>query len=311
MPREFGKEIGTLESRRGPKLAYDLEFRKLLRENPGIINAAIELANVGVLEYNPPAVMYGKTELRYDKKSQKWLYEARRSVFKDGKIALDEKGEPIYESGNWRPMDFGRLVILAPGNTLKDSNLELTVLGRSNREIAAMNGTRIDVCDYFKLSLQGHTFFAKRSFQTKNPGFQEFENTLKATEALAGLDFVKVIEAQLGYQDQHESWYISKWEDLEGAGFAPYQKGMGMTEVDDYGKIHGLKIGEKGAFVGFPSREDYDEAEAKYKIIEQILMTHTTHYFYDLGANIFYNLKTKTFVVLDVTGGKKDPKKNK
>src|SRR3989344_541205 len=309
MPKEKQPEITSFPTE-NRKLAYTNEFRNLLRENPGIIKTAISLMDRAIEAYNPGKVRIGKEgyELQYDRKKRGWLYARREYVFgDDGKIVLDEHGGAVTEPRDLRIIDFGRGVVLAPGKPIKEkvSGLEVTVIGRSNRDVCV--GTfgdlrRLDNCDYIKLNLKGNYFFVKRSFVTQNPGFIEFKNVHRAKELLADLDFVKVVDAQLGYQDKKQSWYISKWEDLEAVGFTPYKHGIGLIGFDDYGKLSGLPTSVEGSYLGFEKEEDFKQAQINYGfIIDKLKPYDLSH---DLGQNLFYNFKTKAFILLDVTSGK-------
>lgn len=286
MPREQSPEF-TSVSGETRKLAYENAFRETVREHPGILKAAIDLANEGVDGYNPGNISLPNTELEYNPESRQWLAQAR---------GQNPFGEPYSN----RPMSFGRGVFLSPGESIRDEEykLELTVLGRSNREMTGTHSVRRDECDYFRLKAYGDSFFVKRSFVTTNPGFAEFHNTKKAKELLADLDFVHVVDAQLGYQSKTESWYISKWEDLESAGFAPYGMLSGGG-FDDYGRAL-----PEGKFLGFPNEEEFLEVERKFRTIKSALEPEGIHR--DLGANLFYNIQTKTFVFLDVTSDNKE-----
>lgn len=309
MPKETGADITSFETE-NRKLAYANDFRDMLREHPRIIKTAISLADKASAEYDPPPVKYKKFELRYDKQTGKWLEEQMLLEFRDGQYVRDENGEVKKVSGGWVPMKDGRGTILCPTEPLRDedSGLEVTVLGKSNRALVDMHITRHDVSEYLKLDFEGSSYFVKKSLVTVNPGFNEFHNTVTAKKALADLDFVTVVDAQLGYQDKKQSWYISKWKDVEAAGFTPSNKGVWIG-VDDYGNFGGAPEGYEAPvapgdiprrFSGFPNETEYKEANRRIKMIEAKLEPFRLHR--DLDANLFYNFKTRQFILLDVTG---------
>ncbi|PIT92979.1 MAG: hypothetical protein COU06_02520, partial [Candidatus Harrisonbacteria bacterium CG10_big_fil_rev_8_21_14_0_10_38_8] len=221
MLKKEGPETTTVEGKE-KKLGYENEFRALLKENPGILKVAIKLIDQALEEYNPPEKIVDneyseKVKLMYDKEANKWL-----QGLKDYHLRY--------------PMRIGRGTLLVPGEPVKDeeSGLTVTVLGRSNRKFPK----REDIGDYLKITFQGQSFFVKRSYITISPGFREFQDTLTAKEALKELEYVKVIEAKLGYQDDKESWFVSRFEDLETAGYKPgvlENNIFSSREHDDYG----------------------------------------------------------------------------
>ena len=302
MPKEITPTTTSLESK-SRKLAYDNEFREMFRENPGIIKTAIELIDRAIIDYDPVFVNnVFNMQVRYDKETNKWLREKRKFILKDEKIDYSgPEGAPITESDGWIDFHYGRNVLLAPGKQIADekTGLEVTILGRSNRDLYGIHARRVDICEYIKISIKGQDFFVKRSFVTQNPGFTEFKNIMSAKEALRDLNFVRVVDAQLGYQNKNESWYVSKWENLESAGFTTFDTAISW---DDYGEIKQERINEpENSFLGFESEQEYEEAEEKVNLIkEKLKPLHLEH---DLDANLFYNHKTKTFILLDVTGG--------
>ncbi len=304
MPRETGLDTSSSESEHR-KLAYANEFRAMLRKHPGILKVAMEMVDKRLAEYNPAPMKLGKAEipLKYDQQTGRWLQERKMHPMVDGKIDFSQ-----YEESEWDPLGYGRGVILAPGEPMVDENtgLTVTVLGRSNRDLPSGlfglgSTTRIDKADYLKVDFHGHAFFVKKSFVTQNPGFVEFQNVIAARELLSDLDFVKVVEAQLGYQDKKQSWYVSKWEDLEAAGFEPFGEHM---SINDYGQSTRLGYDVPGSYRGFENQQAYEEAHQKAKAIKQRLEAGSIHR--DLGSNLFYNRETKTFILLDPTGEDKN-----
>ncbi len=259
------------------KIAYDdLEFRKMLRESPGIIKEAIALATRASEEYEPQPIAIKNTEVSYDKESGQWL---------------QADGEPATE---------GRGTFISPGKTFTDENsdLEVAMLGKSKRELESENkkSVRVDDCDYLKINFKGHSFFVKRSFVTINPGFTEFESTIKAKEALKDLNFIKVVEAKLGYQDKNESWYVSEWQEIEQAGFVPFDT-LSLGGIDDYGNsIDGFS---RNDFRSEASQMRFAELKIKAQRIENTLRRAGVNTG-DLYANLFCNFNTGTFILLDV-----------
>lgn len=305
MPRETGSDTTSFESEH-KKLAYANEFRAMLREHPGILRVAIETVDEAIAQYNPAPIKIGKAEIpvKYDHETGQWLEERKRFAKKHGKIDTSR----YLKKSDWVPLSHGRGVLLVPGEPAVDENtgLTVTVLGRSNRDMpsgryGSGSTTRIDKADYLKVDFQGQSFFVKKSFVTQNPGFVEFQNVIAAKELLKDLNFVKVVDAQSGYQDQKQSWYVSKWEDLEAAGFEPSGERM---SIDDYGRSIKLGYDAQGSYLGFENQQAYEEAQQKAGAIKQRLEAGLIHR--DLGSNLFYNRETRTFILLDVTGEDKD-----
>lgn len=299
MPKEKGSEITTFEQS-NKKLTYANDFRILLKENPGILRTASDLMEKAKQEYNPKEFRIGGSGffIKYDKESNKWLEGVP-------KYLLDENYQPILDQNGaeqiidikYKSLNLGRNTMLAAASPVYDekTNLEVTMFGSSNRHLKSRGRERIDICEYFKLTKDGETFFVKKSYITTNPGYTEFRNIQEAKKLLADLDFIKVVDAQLGYQDKNISWYVSKWEDLEKVGFGP--SGM-LGLFDDYGNsFEDKEFGPKG----FKTQEDLDQFEKKIQLIKERLVKSGLDR--DLDANLFYNYKTKTFILLDVTGG--------
>ncbi len=263
-------EIGSMESKKGPKLAYDLEFRKMLRESPGLIKTAIELCDKAIAEYNPNnfRIAGDGMEVRYDKDNNKWLEAESGQVYR-----------------------YNRGTLLVPGEKLTDpkTGLEIQVLGRSNRENMG-HLKRRDLADYFKATIQGKSYFVKRSFITVNPGFQEFHNTRWAEWLINNKDLIQVVQPKLGYQDTKESWYISEWKEIENAGYRPVNYAF---VADDYGNRLGLEPGSSDDEVTAHEKEqrfvEKLEAELREVLTEDRLQN-------DISANLFYNPKTGKFI---------------
>ncbi|MFA6519999.1 MAG: hypothetical protein WCT44_00120 [Candidatus Paceibacterota bacterium] len=280
MPKETSPNIRSIEGRTGKRrIAYQEEFRNLLREHPGIVRTAQKLANQAIAEYSPPELKMKNEEgyvreLQYDKETGQWLRLVDDELYeiKNGKLFFPDL-DPDVKLGDWIPMDFGRGTLLYPGKPIMDesSGLVVSVLGRSNRELSNDFTIRRDKCDYFTMTIGDKTFFVKRAYVTTNPGWSEFKNTISAKEVLKDLPFVKVAEAQLGYQDENESWYISMWETIENAGY------------DSYSTTFRTK----------------DLVEKVDKIRDRLRSVSLD---YDVSANLFYSPFTETFILVDVTG---------
>jgi hypothetical protein len=261
--------------REGFKMAWDVEFRKMLRENPGIIKNAIELMNQATQEYNPQPIKLGDLEVSYDKKSEKWMQD-------NGESAID----------------YGRGTFFSLDKIYKDekSGLEISMLGRSKRELESGNSVRIDDCDYFKINFKDNSYFVKRSFISINPGFNEFKNTISANEALKDLDFVKIVDARLGFQDEKESWYVSRWQDIEQAGFVSFDT-LALGGVDDYGNL--IEGFLNNNYRSETNNMRYKELTGKVSQIRNRLARAGINT-EDLYANLFCNFNTGTFILLDV-----------
>jgi hypothetical protein len=288
MPKETTPKISSHRTEE-IKLAYNLEFRNMLREHPGIIKTAIELADRAVAEYDPPnnpIKLSHNREVKFDREKVKWLEEVRHFMEKGGKVQYQPSGEPITIHAGWEELTIGRGTVLVPGKPVRDNTtgLEIIVLGRIN-SAKGLLGNRPERSDYLKMTLDEKSFFVKRSWATTNPGIVEFHNTLSAKEMLKDLDFVKVVDAQLGYLDKNESWYVSKWEDLQKDGYFPL-----TSNLDDYGKDI---IAEYRNLIG----QNRNIGEKVALIREKLAPLNIQ----DLDANLLYSLKTKTFVLFDVT----------
>jgi hypothetical protein len=281
------KEGVTMHEVGAKKLAYLQEFRDLLKESPGIIKKAEELIDKGIEDYNPEDIVLRGAHLKYDKGNVRWFEEKRRVVLgPDGKIQYDHDGHVVTTHAGWGPTFLGRGTFLSPGETMTDeeTGLSLTILGRSNRVFHTSRIVREDKSDYIKVTLGGESYFIKRCSATFNPGFTEFKSTIKARDVLRGMSYVKVIEPQLGYQDEKDSWFISKWEDLKGLDYRP------QNSLDDYATGVGY---EK-----LRTNEDYDNYEFKRRNIEDVLRKAKLNL--DLDSNLLYSQETGTFILLDV-----------
>jgi hypothetical protein len=264
----------------GRKMAYAQEFRDMLRKNPGIIRAAIGLTEKAEEEYNPENFTMGDVELQWDKDKGSW-----QIVREDGKQL--RKPEPLV---------YGRNAPMRPGEKITDekSGLEVTLLGKPDRIIYLRYLNRKDKASYFRMNFKDESYFVKKASLTNNPGFTEFKNTHAAAEKLKHLDFVKVVECQLGYQDNKGSWYVSKWEDLEAAGYDSVAN-METVDFNDYGDP---------IDIDFENQPGHEQLQDQIDEISEILGEDNLNI--DLHANLFYNPQTKHFVLLDVSNNDPD-----
>ncbi|MBU0731343.1 hypothetical protein KKC88_00505 [Patescibacteria group bacterium] len=291
-PGSQQNEIRSIEGR-SRKLAYDVEFRNKLRENPGILKKGMEMMNQAIDDYQPEPFEYRPGQMvRYDKETNTWLIEERGYEpvrDENGQFVFDERGAVVTREVTEQPFYLGRATLLAPGETINnpDTGLEVTLLGRSNREGIKGAYRIVNVCNYFKIKMGEDEYFVKESAETLNPGFDEFQNTQAAREALKDIDFVEVVDAQLGYQDGRQSLYVSRWKDLESRGF---RVSVGWRQTDDYGKY----------YQSVENPVDKQEIRRRYQLIEKILREN------DLGEdvenNLLYQPQTGQFFLIDVTG---------
>ena len=86
------------------------------------------------------------------------------------------------------------------------------------------NGVNLKLLDslgsYFKVEMDGHAFFVKRTkgfyeaIGVKSEGVDEYRSAQEAQHALEGIKNVEVIDFQLGYQDgKGGTYFVSKWLD--------------------------------------------------------------------------------------------------
>ena len=287
-------------------VAYDNEFRAMLWENLGIIKTVMSLAEKAESEYAPSNIHIGDLECQWNKKSKAW------EVIKLENIVL-ERPEPVVKYIR------GRNAYFKKGEPKVDpaTELKITVLGKSNRVLGGSEEfysdktkekkpKRIDITTYFEIEFEGEKFFVKKSLATNNRGNKEFENTAKARKILEGLDFVTVVEMQFGYSNGKQSWFISKWKNLETDGFVSIDAFQRETP-NDYGKLihHEHKVMYAGK---------EEEVEKKIEEIKRRLKEGGVEII-DLDVNLFYNPVTEKFFLLDITtkdsGALNQPKEEK
>lgn len=275
----------------------------MLREHPGIIETAIRLIQHAEDEYNPPNVKVGGAELRWNKEITQ--FEVVKYVDQD--ISSEAARQP-YSDFIW-----GRGVLLVPGEALKDPEigLEVVTLAKTKREFqGGFSGffgpvVRVDQSAYFKVKLGEQAFFVKKSVATNNPGYYEFVNTRKAEAALIGLEDFGIVQAQLGYEDNHQSWFVSKWENLESDGFFPLDTWRGGTP-NDYGKFRRESYTPEDArHYWIEANEVKTSGDAMIKQIQSKL-AEVGMVLHDIHFNLFYNPRTRKFFLLDITSGDMD-----
>ena len=160
---------------------------------------------------------------------------------------------------------------------------------------------RLDTSTYLKVTLGEKAFFIKKSVVTDNPGFEEFKNSAKAAEVMGGVENLSVVDAQLGYQDSNQSWFVSKWEDLERVGYFPSDAWIGGIP-NDYGKFLFSGLEE----ITNKSKEIYEVKPKISATIQQIKMRlrEVGIEMVDIDPNLFYNPETGKFFLLDITATK-------
>lgn len=282
MSGEPTREVTTHESHHR-KLGYANEFKGMLREHPGIIKTATELASQAETAYHPSPIVIGKTELQWnpDAEWEHWGY--------GDWVKWDEP----------RRRSFGPSVLFKPDEPIVDpkTGLEITVLGRKKGKYG-FSGSQTEDTTYFRMSLGDHAFFVKKSSATKIHGFREFQDSVQLKDAVRNMENLHVVEAQLGYTDDKQSWFVSKWEDLVDTGFFPYVSWRGGIE-DSYGKRPQEFDPEKGR------RQDIDvDIVKKINQVKEDLVEHAKNagiQLVDIDENFFYNPNTDQFVLIDVS----------
>lgn len=277
------------------KLAYNNEFREKLRENPGIMKAAIDLVGQAETDYQPENLTVGKYECS-------WNSEGFWEIVKVDGQAIEQR-IPLNKELHWT-----RGVFFKPDRPYIDetTGLQVSVLGKSDREWErAGNVVRIEKSAYAKLSLGDTSYFVKKSTATNNPAYSEFTNAMRAKEALAQLPFVHVVDAKLGFQDKKQSWFVSKWEELENQGFGAtlWFQGSGFN---DYGQPIDTAVGRLSA-ADHPTEHLLAESEREEQevVTNMQLIERTLHEagipIHDIADNLFFNPQTKTYILLDIT----------
>lgn len=96
--------------------------------------------------------------------------------------------------------------------------------------------------------------------------------------------------------DDHQSWFVSKWEDLEDVGFFPYISFLYNTS-NDYGQFTPGKTLRDKRETNILARQKalaiIDEINARLVKIGINIV--------DLKSNLFYNPQTDKFFLLDIT----------
>ncbi|MDP4008630.1 MAG: hypothetical protein Q8P68_05570 [Candidatus Peregrinibacteria bacterium] len=295
------EHVSTFFETPNRKLAYNDQFRRMLKEQRGLIKTALRLIKEAEDAYNPENLtLKDKYECKWNHESYDW------DIIREEDKLLDTPRKL------WDAMKETRGAYLKPDKPHIDraTELEVQLLGKSHRtwwDDEATTIRRLDIVSYARLTYKGTSFFVKKSTATHNPGYIEFHNTILAREALARLPYVRTIEPQFGYQDKGQSWFVSSWENLESTGFKPYIWHLG-SGFDDYGELYGdprvlsclADAKELNPEEEERADNNYKEMNEKFWEIEAALEASGTQ-FGDLDDNIFYNRETKTFIYLDVT----------
>lgn len=280
----------TLRPSRIGGLAYSNEFRQLLRSHPGIIAAATDLIQRAEDAYDPGEIKVGDVTHAWNKRINNWET-----------IAYRDQG--LDEPRSLGHAEWGRGAILHPGTPLTEPNfgLEVTVLGKASRELGNPHSSivdRLDVSSYLRISLGNQGFFVKKSHATTNPGFYEFSTSIIMREALRDTEGLGVVEAQLGYSDNHQSWFVSKWEELESQGFFPFDHWIGSTP-NDYGQLP-----EKDYHFDDSTLLENEEILSKGNRMKGEIRAKAANVGVEIGdldVNLFYNPRTGKFFYLDIT----------
>lgn len=269
------------------KLGYALEFSQTLGEHPGALKTAMQLAQRAIDEYCPSNIQSGVGELQWNKD------ETRFDVIKvrGQSLAVPQP----YE--NWASATRG--VLLAEGGTYQDDKLGLnvTILGKSKRDymLGMFNQLhRLDDSAYFRISLGEQAFFVKKSTKTINTGFSEFRDSIKVSTILRNIADIQVVDAQLGYESQQQSWFVSRWENLESASFYPFDLFMGNTP-SDYGEYISWMDERKQRYLAHESKVKATVEDIKTRLKKVGVEIR------DIEANLFYNPFTEKYFLLDVT----------
>src|SRR3989344_8310364 len=191
MPKESGHEFTSFETE-SHKLAYDNDFREMLRSTPGLLKSVIAIIERAEAEYRPENLKIYDFECRWNSSEKNW--EIIKEKDKELPASI-----PLLEH---RIGKMGRGVYFKPTQPYVDSTTEVQIvlLGVAFRhfpEHGSHQPERIDETGYIKLAYRDKVFFVKKSVQTNMPGYREFLNTITARKALEALPFVKVIEPKL------------------------------------------------------------------------------------------------------------------
>ncbi len=280
--KRAGVVINTSADRR---LGYTTGFRQILRENPGTLGSALRLAQLAENTYSPEDIQYGRFVLGWNAQINNWQ-------------GISEGDKPIDPPLSLANIIWGRGALLKSGSHVIDAErgLEVTGLGKATRELGTLTRgiNRLDISSYFKMRLQGEDYFVKKSYATTNPGFDEFASSVVVKEALAGVEGLSVVQAHLGYSDNRQSWFVSKWEELESTGFFPYDTFIGGVP-NDYAE----RLENEDKVISL--REGLTDRVEQLK--EEIRTRGQAHglTILDLNVNLFYNPQTDKFFYLDVS----------
>lgn len=137
---------------------------------------------------------------------------------------------------------------------------------------------------YFKLYLEGQTFFVKKCPFVASVGFgggaQEILDMQDAKKLLSNLIDTEIPDYQLGYEDAKDTYLFSKWDEALKVNLDDY-----LDNIDSSSNPE-------------PSQEiDRDWLVEKVKEINKVLKPH----FSDLDSvNLAYDLARKKIIVFDL-----------
>lgn len=138
----------------------------------------------------------------------------------------------------------------------------------------------------YKINVDGKSYFLKKEFKYPcRGGNDEFLSCRKAEELIEGLDGVKVIDYQLGYSDQNNNYFVSKWMDLP--------------------TVSACVWGTKGKQV---PQEKRDELMARANAVMRRLCPS----FYDvMDYNMLYDEQTNMIYLFDLHESEPEPEQEK
>ena len=100
------------------------------------------------------------------------------------------------------------------GDILEDGEVQIKVISATGEELH--EGMPVKKPEFFKAKVGDELFFVKIRPGLRGGtgrGAEEFRSLEEASKALEGMDRVKVIDFQLGYQDEDRTYFVSKWKD--------------------------------------------------------------------------------------------------
>lgn len=100
------------------------------------------------------------------------------------------------------------------GDIFKDGEVQIKVISASGE--GTHEGKLVGHVLYFKAQVGDESFFVKATPGLSDGtglGAEEFRAAEESSKVLEGMDRVKVIDFQLGYQDDDKTYFVSKWKD--------------------------------------------------------------------------------------------------